>query len=69
MRPTLISDLRRLAKFYNLSYPATHRLFVEAADELENAESAMMEATNSNYNDDVEMLSDWLNHNNESEPE
>jgi hypothetical protein len=37
VRKELISELRRVAKWYSLSYPATSKLLREAADELDAA--------------------------------
>ena len=64
MRPTLISDLRRLAKWYNLSYPATSKLLREAACELESAQ-CLLETVRASHDWTVKR-NEWLS---DSEPE
>jgi hypothetical protein len=61
MRKNLIIELRRVASFYNISYPATAKLLREAACELEKIVEIANDAIQSNYNDDVANLDGWLN--------
>jgi hypothetical protein len=63
MRENLIHELRTMAKFYNISYPATAKLLREAACELEEA-ARIMEITTGDAATDIEkklLSATWLN--------